>query len=105
MDRCCLARALLACLTALLLCPHLRAAGVDDPVAATVLTGESLSAARRLEAAAKLAADKIWSEALDDYLHILETNGDVLVPLEAGANCSQQQSLVVNDENLDSPHS
>src|SRR5262249_29951586 len=46
--------------------------------------GESRAAANRLIAADKLAADKQWSEAIDEYVHILEEAGDDLVPLDSG---------------------
>jgi outer membrane protein assembly factor BamB len=88
-------------LIAALLCPlvlvgPVAAAGdAEDPASATVLTGESQSAARRLEAAAKLAAEKKWSEALDDYLRILEHTGNVLVPFDGKRrrHCIQARRL------------
>src|SRR4029077_20257981 len=47
------------------------------------LPGESRAAANRLTAADRLAADKQWSEAIDEYVHILEEAGDDLVPLDS----------------------
>jgi outer membrane protein assembly factor BamB len=49
----------------------------------TALLGESRTTANRLAATDKLAADKQWPEAVDEYLHILEEAGDDLVPLDS----------------------
>jgi outer membrane protein assembly factor BamB/tetratricopeptide (TPR) repeat protein len=57
-------------------------ADVEEALSGTLLTGESLSTARRLDAADKLAAQKRWADALDDYQHILDEAGDDLVPLD-----------------------
>jgi outer membrane protein assembly factor BamB len=48
------------------------------------LPGESRATANRLAAVDKLATDKQWSEAIDEYMQILEEAGDELVPLEKG---------------------
>jgi outer membrane protein assembly factor BamB/tetratricopeptide (TPR) repeat protein len=48
------------------------------------LPGESRATAGRLVATDKLVADKQWSEAIDEYMHILEEAGDELVPLDSG---------------------
>src|SRR5262249_1781281 len=48
------------------------------------LPGESLPVARRLERAAKLVAEKQWTDAVDEYQRILDEAGDVLVPLGQG---------------------
>jgi outer membrane protein assembly factor BamB len=43
------------------------------------LLGENRATANRLEITDKLAADKQWSEAIDEYVHILEEAGDDLI--------------------------
>jgi outer membrane protein assembly factor BamB len=70
--------------SALVLCclASAQAAEVEDAWSATTLTGESLPTLRRLEAADKLADQKKWAEAIDEYLQISTEAGDVLVPLE-----------------------
>jgi outer membrane protein assembly factor BamB/tetratricopeptide (TPR) repeat protein len=75
--------------------PAAAAGNAEDAASATVLTGESESVARRLEAAAKLATEKKLSEALDDYLRILEHTGNVLVPLDGKRrrHCIQARRL------------
>ncbi len=47
------------------------------------LPGESRATANRLAATDKLVADKQWSEAIDEYLHILEESSDDLIPLDS----------------------
>src|SRR5205823_5979471 len=46
------------------------------------LPGEVPSLAKRLEAAGKRLAQKEWTEAIDEYQHIVEEAGDSLVPLD-----------------------
>jgi outer membrane protein assembly factor BamB len=59
------------------------------------LPGEASRTARRLEAADKLAADKKWTDALEEYQHILDEAGDDLVPLGQGGarQCVQARWL------------
>lgn len=59
-----------------------RAGGAEGNLDQVKLPGESKSTARRLAAADKLAADQQWSEAVDEYGHILEEAGDDLVRLD-----------------------
>ena len=47
------------------------------------LPGESRATANRLAATDKLVTEKQWSEAIDEYLHILEEAGDELIPLDS----------------------
>ncbi len=44
--------------------------------------GENASTARRLAAVDQLVADAKWTEAITEYLHILDEAGDDLVPLD-----------------------
>jgi outer membrane protein assembly factor BamB len=68
----------LGCLALVLLAAR---APADDTVARTVLPGESPSAAQRLETARKLARDRQYAEAVDEYQRLLEEAGDKLAPL------------------------
>src|SRR5438270_11075507 len=61
-----------------------RAAGQargDERTGLAVLPGEVANTARRIDAADKLAAQKQWSEAIDEYQRILSEAGDDLVPV------------------------
>src|SRR5215469_17543975 len=61
-----------------LLAPLARA---DETLTRTVLPGESPSAAQRLESARKLARDRQYAEAVDEYQRLLEEAGDKLAPV------------------------
>src|SRR5437868_3241997 len=65
------------------------AARADETATRTVLPGESPSAAQRLESARKLARDRQYAEAVDEYQRLLEEAGDKLAPL------SEQQFVQV----------
>jgi outer membrane protein assembly factor BamB/tetratricopeptide (TPR) repeat protein len=75
MSRRCLALCLLGCLTA----APLRA---DESLTRIVLSGESPSAAQRLESARKLVRAGQLAEAVDEYQRLLEEAGDKLAPLD-----------------------
>jgi outer membrane protein assembly factor BamB len=83
MSRC---RLWLSCL-ALSLC--VAPAPADETLTRTALPGESPSAAQRLESARKLARDRQYAEAVDEYQRLLEEAGDKLAPL------SEQQFVQV----------
>ncbi len=84
MDRCRLTRALFLALAVCFLGGRpARAADQEEGLSGTILAGESSATARRLEAADKLAAQKKWADALDEYQRLLDEAGDVLVPLDA----------------------
>ena len=53
------------------------------PAGRITLPGESAGTGRRLAAADQLAAAGQWTEALDEYQHVLDEAGDDLVPLDA----------------------
>jgi outer membrane protein assembly factor BamB len=71
-------RLLHAAIVLLLLTP---AARTDDRAGLAGLPGEVASTARRLAAADKLAAQKHWPDAIEEYHRILTEAGDDLVPL------------------------
>ncbi|MBV9123408.1 MAG: PQQ-like beta-propeller repeat protein [Planctomycetes bacterium] len=83
----------LCCLAApLVLLPALRADGANAPP--LVIAGESDRTAHRLAEADKLAAAGQWSDALEEYQHIIEENGDDLVPWDADkSHCLQARWL------------
>src|SRR2546421_3404693 len=53
----------------------------DERTGLAVLPAEVANTARRIDAADKLAAQKQWSEAVDEYQRILSEAGDDLVPV------------------------
>src|SRR5438552_12157138 len=53
----------------------------DDRAGLAVLPAEVANTARRIDAADKLAAQKQWSEAIDEYQRVLSEAGDDLVPV------------------------
>jgi outer membrane protein assembly factor BamB len=65
----------------LLLLAALAIARGEDRASLAVLPGEVAATARRLVAADKLAAQKQWNDAIDEYQRILSESGDDLVPL------------------------
>jgi outer membrane protein assembly factor BamB len=67
-------------LGAVLMFLALPAARGEDRAGLAVLPGEVAATARRLIAADKLAAQKQWNEALDEYQRIISEAGDDLVP-------------------------
>jgi hypothetical protein len=79
MFRCCLAK--LALLTAAGLLAAQPVPAEEEVLSRIVIPGESQRTARRLLAADKLATEEKWTEAVDDYLRILNEAGDDLVPL------------------------
>jgi outer membrane protein assembly factor BamB len=56
-------------------------ARADETLTRTVLSGDSPSAALRLESARKLARGGQFAEAIDEYQRLLEEAGDKLAPL------------------------
>ncbi len=54
----------------------------DEPLNRAALPGESTSTARRLRAADKLADEKQFAEAADEYARVLDEAGGDLVPLD-----------------------
>jgi len=75
MARCPMPAVLLLLLTA-------GAAPAAEPPTRVPLPGESPGTGRRLEAADKLAADKQYAAAAEEYVRILEEVGDDLVPVD-----------------------
>jgi hypothetical protein len=59
------------------------AAKGDDRIGLAVLPGEVAAIARRLAAADKLATQKQWTEAVEEYQRILGEAGDDLVAISA----------------------
>jgi outer membrane protein assembly factor BamB/tetratricopeptide (TPR) repeat protein len=57
--------------------------GADPDLSRIGLAGELPRTTRRLAAADELAAHEKWTEAVDEYHHILTEAGDDLVPLDA----------------------
>jgi outer membrane protein assembly factor BamB len=57
------------------------AARADETLTRTVLPGESPSAAQRLDSARKLARDRQFAEAVDEYQRLVVEAGDKLAPL------------------------
>jgi outer membrane protein assembly factor BamB len=53
-----------------------------EPAARSLLPGESVATSRRLEAADKLAVDKQYAAAAEEYARIIEEVGDELVPVD-----------------------
>jgi outer membrane protein assembly factor BamB len=53
-----------------------------EPAARTLLPGESVATSRRLEAGDKLAIDKQYAAAAEEYARIIEEVGDELVPAD-----------------------
>jgi outer membrane protein assembly factor BamB/tetratricopeptide (TPR) repeat protein len=64
--------------------PVAQPAAADEALGRIGVRGEVSRTARRLDAADKLAADNKWTDALDEYQHILDEAGDDLVPLGPG---------------------
>ncbi len=54
-----------------------------EPASRSLVPGESVATSRRLEAADKLAADKQYAAAAEEYARIIEEVGDELVPFDA----------------------
>jgi outer membrane protein assembly factor BamB len=81
MLRCCVGCILLE--IAALLAMALPARAADRELSRIELAGEVPRTTRRLAAADELAAHEKWTEAVDEYYHILTEAGDDLVPLDA----------------------
>ncbi len=72
----------LAVVVALGAAPPFAESSAQETADRTTVAGEAPATARRLEAADKLASEKKWAEAVEEYQRIIDDAGDDLVPLD-----------------------